>query len=416
MTNSDRNELRRRFVKDNSISRLALCYVNSSREKVVVQNEVFLSLPEEDMFKYLDIAKKSLSGNIGDNLLELSYTEKQEKEESYRFIMGLKDSGLKNQELVDILFDRIIDCYVCDGNYLITAIYDTYDVPVKTSDKLKLDESEEAFSYIIVSICPVNQTKAGLGYLPLENRMGAREKDWVAGAPEAAFMFPDFSDRSADIHKVVFYTKDTAQLHEELIDSVLGCSAKRTATQCREVLQSAVASTIGTENKEKAKNTILDIHDSLKSILEEEKAEEKADSERPLDRIILTAAVKDVIKDEAVAERIVKVCEDEFDREPPKAELFVDKKALKKSEPERREKELVKEIETLKDKIRASEIRTSDEDIAIEAGRLATDGGKGISITVPSDIKDSIRFEEIDGSRFILIPVPEGEEPDIRGV
>ena len=70
MTNSDRNELRRRFVKDNSISRLALCYVNSSREKVVVQNEVFLSLPEEDMFKYLDIAKKSLSGNIGDNLLE----------------------------------------------------------------------------------------------------------------------------------------------------------------------------------------------------------------------------------------------------------------------------------------------------------------------------------------------------------
>ena len=398
MKNSDRNELRRRFVKDNSISRLALCYVNSSREKVVVQNEVFLNLPEEDMFKYLDIAKKSLSGNIGDNLLELSYTGKQEEEENYRFLLGLRESGLKNEELIDVLFDKIIECYVYDGNYLITAIYDTYDVPVKTTDKMKLDESEESFSYIIVSICPVNQTKPGLGYLPLENRMGAREKDWVAGAPDAAFMFPSFSDRSTDIHKVVFYTKDTAQLHEEIIDSVLGCGTKRTATQCREVLKSAVSEIVGAENKEKARNTLLEIHDSLNSILEEYQAEApETEEERPLDRIILTAAVKDVIKDDAEVLKIVTTCEEEFDREPPSAELFVDKKALKKAEPERREKELVKEIETLKTQLKAS------------------DDGQGVSIIVPADRVDSIRFEEIDGSRFVLIPISDEEEPVIRG-
>ena len=398
MKNSDRNELRRRFVKDNSISRLALCYVNSSREKVVVQNEVFLNLPEEDMFKYLDIAKKSLSGNIGDNLLELSYTGKQEEEENYRFLLGLRESGLKNEELIDVLFDKIIECYVYDGNYLITAIYDTYDVPVKTTDKMKLDESEEQFSYIIVSICPVNQTKPGLGYLPLENRMGAREKDWVAGAPDAAFMFPSFSDRSTDIHKVVFYTKDTAQLHEEIIDSVLGCGTKRTATQCREVLKSAVSEIVGAENKEKARNTLLEIHDSLNSILEEYQAEEPEKEEaRPLDRIILTAAVKDVIKDDAEVQKIVATCEEEFDREPPSAELFVDKKALKKAEPERREKELVKEIETLKTQLKAS------------------DDGQGVSIIVPADRVDSIRFEEIDGSRFVLIPISDEEEPVIKG-
>ena len=398
MKNSDRNELRRRFVKDNSISRLALCYVNSSREKVVVQNEVFLNLPEEDMFKYLDIAKKSLSGNIGDNLLELSYTGKQEEEENYRFLLGLRESGLKNEELIDVLFDKIIECYVYDGNYLITAIYDTYDVPVKTTDKMKLDESEESFSYIIVSICPVNQTKPGLGYLPLENRMGAREKDWVAGAPDAAFMFPSFCDRSTDIHKVVFYTKDTAQLHEEIIDSVLGCGTKRTATQCREVLKSAVSEIVGAENKEKARNTLLEIHDSLNSIIEEYQAEApETEEERPLDRIILTAAVKDVIKDDAEVLKIVTTCEEEFDREPPSAELFVDKKALKKAEPERREKELVKEIETLKTQLKAS------------------DDGQGVSIIVPADRVDSIRFEEIDGSRFVLIPISDEEEPVIRG-
>ena len=145
MTNSDRNELRRRFVKDNTISRLALCYVNAAREKVVVQNEMFLNLPEEDMFKYLDIAKKSLSGQIGDNLMEFSYTSAQEDDENYRFIKGLLDSKLKNESLLDILFDKIIDSYVYDGNFLITVITDSYDVMTKTGDKQKLDESEEVF-------------------------------------------------------------------------------------------------------------------------------------------------------------------------------------------------------------------------------------------------------------------------------
>ena len=257
-----------------------------------------------------------------------------------------------------------------------------------------------------MSICPVNQTKAGLGYLPLENRMGAREKDWVAGAPEAAFMFPSFSDRSTDIHNVVFYTKDTAQLHEEIIDSVLGCSTKRTATQCREVLKDAVSNVVGPENKEKARNTLLEIHDSLNSILEEYSAEEPETTERPLDRIILTAAIKDVIKDDAEVMKIVNTCEEEFDKDQPSAELFVDKKAL-----------------ILKTKLKDAENGRFDgtsadvRDTYGEDANLADDEAEdvqSISITLPSDRVDTIRYEEIDGSRYILIPIDDGEEPVIK--
>ena len=344
MTNSDRNELRRRFVKDNSISRMALCYVNSSREKVVVQNEVFLNLPEEEIFKYLDIAKKSLSGNIGDNLLELAFTSSQEQGENYRLLTSLKESGLKNEDLLNLLFDRIIDSYVFEGNFLITVLADNYDVPVKTTDKLKLDESEEVFSYILVSICPVNQTKAGLGYLPAENRMGAREKDWVVGAPDVAFMFPCFSDRQTDTHHVCYYTKDSSVIHDEIIDSVIGCCTKKTATQCREVLKDAVEESFGTENREKIRDTILEIHDNLNCLLEERTAEGEDVSGKILDRDILTEAVKDVVKEEAYVKKIVETCEEAFDKEPPSAQSFVDKKALRSSEGERREKELVKEI------------------------------------------------------------------------
>ena len=403
MTNSDRNELRRRFVKDNSISRMSLCYVNSSREKVVVQNESFQNLPEEEAFKYLDIAKKSLSGNIGDNLMEFAFTSAQEEGENYRFLTALKDSGLKNTELVELLFDRIIDSYVYDGNFLITALYDDYDVMTKTKDKLLLDESEEVFSYIIVSICPVNQTKAGLGYLPNENRMGAREKDWVAGAPDVAFMFPCFSDRSADIHHVCYYTKDTADIHDEIIDSVIGCSTKKTATQCRTVLKDVIDESFGNEDKEKAKDMLLKIHDSINTKLEESSAEGEDVSGMTLDREVLTAAVKDAVKEEAYVNKIVDTCEEAFEKEPPVLQSFVDKKALKASEGERREKALVKEITELKQKLESPATADMPED-------------KAIKIIIPSGRAETIKIETLEGERFVMIPVEDGEEPFIKEV
>ena len=142
-----------------------------------------------------------------------------------------------------------------------------------------------------------------------------------------------------------------------------------------------------------------------------------------MDRIILTAAIKDVIKDDAEVMKIVNTCEEEFDKDQPSAELFVDKKALKKAEPERREKEFIKEIETLKTKLKDAENGRFDgtsadvRDTYGEDANLADDEAEdvqSISITLPSDRVDTIRYEEIDGSRYILIPIDDGEEPVIK--
>ena len=59
----------------------------------------------------------------------------------------------------------------------------------KTSDNLKLDESEEVYEYLLVSVCPVALSKPGLGYRADENRIGARIRDWVVGQPELGFLY-----------------------------------------------------------------------------------------------------------------------------------------------------------------------------------------------------------------------------------
>ena len=48
-----------------NLTRICGCYVDSEKQKVSETKEAFLSIPEEEMFKYFDVFKKNLSGKSG---------------------------------------------------------------------------------------------------------------------------------------------------------------------------------------------------------------------------------------------------------------------------------------------------------------------------------------------------------------
>ncbi len=233
MNKKDILELKRRFKKDAcTFTRLCGCYVDADHNKVTTFGETFLNLEDEEFYKYLEIAKKVMSGTIGNNILELEFPTAEEAPGGrQQFLMGLRESALKNDDLMDTFYDLVIENYSYVGNYLILVFHDAYDVMTKTSDNNKLDESEEVYEYLLCAICPVTLTKPGLGYREDENRIGPRIRDWVVGVPDTGFVFPAFTDRSSDIHSVMFYTRDTKTPHAEFMESGLGCGTKLTATE-----------------------------------------------------------------------------------------------------------------------------------------------------------------------------------------
>ena len=175
MNKKDILELKRRFKKDAcTFTRLCGCYVDADHNKVTSFGETFLNLEDEEFYKYLEIAKKIMSGTIGNNLLELEFPTAEEAAGGrQQFLLGLRESALKNDDLMDAFYDLVIDSYDYVGNYLILVFHDAYDVMTKTSDNNKLDESEEVYEYLLCAICPVNLTKPGLGYREDENRVSA---------------------------------------------------------------------------------------------------------------------------------------------------------------------------------------------------------------------------------------------------
>ena len=85
MQKKDILELKRRFKKDAcTFTKLRGCYVDNQKNILLHIDETFLNLEEDEFYKYLEIAKKALSGTIGNNLLELSFRRDEAGEESQR--------------------------------------------------------------------------------------------------------------------------------------------------------------------------------------------------------------------------------------------------------------------------------------------------------------------------------------------
>ena len=406
MNKKDVMELKKRFKKEScSIDRLAGCYVDANKNKAIKFNESFLNMDDEEFYKYLEIAKKTLTGTLGNNILELDFPlEEEATGGKQHFLYALRNDGLSSEELLDRLYDLIIDGYNYVGNYLILVFHDTYDIITKTSDNMKLDESEEVYEYLLVSICPVVLSKAGLGVREDENRIGARIRDWIVGVPDLGFLFPAFDNRSADIHKVDYFIRDAKDSHSEVISDVLGCAPRMTATEQRNTFSAIVKRAFAndTENGEEA---LINIQESFNARINT--GEELTESE--INSIILTPETMDEILVENNIEgekaRVIKeVTLDEFMEELPPVSNLIDSKALAANEKEREKKELVKEVASLKNKVSELEEATSSS----ESG--------DVSIFVYPERAEKIHTEIIDDKKYILIPVDDNSTVKVNGV
>jgi hypothetical protein len=230
-------------------------------------------MPEEETFKYFEIFKKTLSGTIGKNLINMEFpTSSEFNGGTQEFLLKLRDSELKDEILVDEFYEKIIQLYDFVGNYLILLIYAAYDVPGKTSDKILMeDASDEVYRYIVCSICPVNLTKPGLSYNSELNQIQKRIQDWVVGMPNNGFLFPAYNDRSTDLHSILYYSKDTEELHSDFVNQLLGCEVPMSAGGQKETFQALITETLGEDCEYEI---VKNIHEKLNEIIEEHKIKE----------------------------------------------------------------------------------------------------------------------------------------------
>ena len=272
MNEKEVSELRRHFRQDRSnITHIRGCYVNEAKEIVSEFDQSLGLMQQEECEKFLALLKRTLSGTLEKNLLDISFTTQQvEDSEEHRLLMALRNSALKDDEAVHSFFEKVSQSLSMDSHYLILLAHDTYDVYYRSKDGDRQDDaSSEVYSYILCSICPVKMSKPALSYFISENELHSLTSDRIVTPPALGFLFPAFDDRCANLYDVLYYTKNPAETHPELIDAVFRQEAPMSAEEQKDTFRSVLCETL---SEDCSLDVIQGVHTQLREKIEEHKA------------------------------------------------------------------------------------------------------------------------------------------------
>ena len=269
MNKAETLEIKKQFSPDKcTIDHICGCYVDHEKNKRLITKNAFGSVPEEEMYKYLDIFSHTLTGTFGKNLISLEFPIDQEAVGgTQEFLLTLRDSHLEDDALLDQFYDKIIANYINGENYYIILVHAVYDIPGIASDGTTMDDaSENIYDYILCSICPVKLSKAALGYNESKNVIEDRFRDWVVDGPTKGFLFPAFIDRNADIHNMLYFTKKPEDIQPEFVQAMFGGRAPMSAPEQKDIFNTIVADTVG---EEADYDIMKNIHENLQTMIDE---------------------------------------------------------------------------------------------------------------------------------------------------
>ena len=366
MNQKEVREIKKRLNPEkDSISRIYGCYVNAAREIVTTLDMSVGLMEQEEAELYFKLLKKTLSGTLGKNLLDIAFSTAQvENSYQHRLLQGLRSSHLRDAGLRDALYQRIIESLdFGEDSYVILLASDSYDVPFKGSDDEIFEEgSGEVFDYILCCICPVKDAKSALRYIADEHNFRGASTGHVLGAPELGFLFPAFDDRAANIYNALYYSRGLVDIHEEFITGVFQTEKVPMSSGAQKLAFSDVlCESLGSDC---SLDVVRAVHGEIRDRLLLHK-----ESKNPEAPEICVEDVDDVLKANGISEQKVsgfhEACNREFGEQPVLNPLnLMETKKFEMSTPQ-------------------------------------------VKITVDPDCADLVRTEIINGKTCIVIPVDE---------
>lgn len=309
MNDKEIAELRRRFRADKtSISRIRGVYVNEKREIISEMDQSVAMMTETEADEILALLKKTLSGKIDTNLLDIHFTTQQVMESpQHKLLCNLRETALQDNDLVHEFYQKIIASLEIEGNYMILLASDAYDVFTYRKDGAKDDESSEVFRYILCAVCPIKMAKPALSYYVRENCFRNIVADSMISPPALGFMFPAFDNRSTNLYGALYYTRATDNSHTEFTDAIFNAGPlPMPATEQKETFRSVLADATG---EACSLPVIRSVHAQLHQAMEEHKI-----SKEPEPLTVDKYAIRDMLGFCGVPEENIEQFEEKFDK------------------------------------------------------------------------------------------------------
>ena len=263
MNEKEVGEIRRRQRRDRSnMTAVFGCYVNENREIISQFRQSTGIMPENEADKYFGLLRKTLSGSLGRNLIDITFkTTQVAGSPEHKLLMDLRSGRLEDEEIREEFLKKVIDTVTIEGNYLILMGCDSYDVPFKSKDDaLQPDSAEETYQYILCAVCPVKQTKATLHYVPEEKLFHDGAMMQQVGPPAVGFLFPAFDNRATNIYNALYYTRDVKSSQESFVEAVFNAPIPMPAAEQKKSFEALLQTSLG---EQCSLDVVQNVHDQL---------------------------------------------------------------------------------------------------------------------------------------------------------
>ena len=206
---ADMLELTRRMTPSRTcFDRVAGAYMSADGEIDNTFNIHFLKLSGSEQKRNLDLAKEIPFGRTNEQLKEYVIPENLKGKDSiYQLLEALRACGLKNDALMEVLYEQIADGYPVDEEYAVFVFHGIYDIPVKTKDNEWNEGSEEIYDFVICTVSPM-------------------KAEYEPDKPRFGFLFPAFSDRSSDENRIDIFNREPEKPAEGLMYKLAGIKVK----------------------------------------------------------------------------------------------------------------------------------------------------------------------------------------------
>ena len=263
MNTKEISEIRRHIRRDRSnMTAIYGCYVNENKEIIAQFRRSTGMMSENEGEKYFGLLKRSLSGSIGKNLIDITFkTSQVAGSEEHKLLMDLRQTKLEDEEIRSRFYQKVIESVSLKENYLILLGCDSYDVPFKGKDGTSGSEnSDETFTFLLCAVCPVKQTKATLHYEPESKEFHDGGITNVCAAPELGFLFPAFDNRSTNIYNALYYTHSPKESHEAFVDAIFHAPIPKPAMEQKKSFEALLSNSL---DEECNLDVVQTVHDEL---------------------------------------------------------------------------------------------------------------------------------------------------------
>ena len=296
MNQKELSEIRRRWKSDRAaVGNVYGCYVNSNKEIISSFDSSLGLLSHDETEMYLSILKKTLSGTLGKNLIDIEFETKQVTDGAeHALLMKLKKELLRDEDARNTLYRRILNAlsFEDECSYLILLAADAYDVPHGKHAEHDDFDSAEVFKYFLCCICPVKSASLELGYVPDSGDFHSCSTGQTVAPPELGFMFPTFDGRATNIYNALYYTRRPQELHAELIDALFKIRPPMSAPEQKNAFGSVIS---GALDRDCSFDIVQSVNEQIRNrIIEHKESKEKERLEltvNDVERILIDCGV-----------------------------------------------------------------------------------------------------------------------------